>query len=273
MIDERRLRAERVEHAGTRDMVAALEPELAARLGMSVEPVSGRAGALVCATSTDTLFNRVMGLGVETPARPDDIDALRDTYRRRGVARYLVHLVPETQPPELGAWLAAAGFAPFRRAWMKFAMATADAPATIAPPDRLEVREIGRPHAEAFGALIGRIFHLAGTEQIFAALAGRAGWHLWMAFDGETPVATAGMFVGGGDAWLGFGGCDPAYRRRGAQSALLATRVRRAADLGCRDVFTETGEAVPGEPQTSYRNIERAGLAPLYRRENLLAPA
>jgi GNAT superfamily N-acetyltransferase len=265
------VRAERVEHGATRDLVAAAAGEVAARVGIAIDVVGG-AEALSCQAAPDVIFNRVMGLGIETPARRDDIEALRERYRARGIDRYIVHVAPHAQPPELAGWLAGAGFTPFRRAWMKFAMATGGA-RPVPRTDRLELREIGREHGDAFGAMIGRVFDLPLLAPAFALLPGRAGWHFWMAFDGDTPAAAAGMFADGHDAWLGFGACDAGFRGRGAQSALLATRVGRAAELGCRDAFVETGEAVEGEPQTSYRNIERAGFAPLYARANLLAPA
>jgi GNAT superfamily N-acetyltransferase len=269
---ERALRAERVEHAATRDMVTAAGPEVAARLGLTLDHVGG-ADALACTGSGDVILNRVMGLGVEAPARQEEIAALAAHYRGRGVARYIVHVSPVARPAELEGWLGAAGFTPFRRAWMKFALAAARAPAAVPAMNGLELREIGAAQGDAFAALVTRVFDMGGCEALFAPLPGRAGWHMWIAYDGDTPAATAGMFAAGGDTWFGFGACDSAYRGRGAQTALLAARARRAAELGCRDCFTETGEAVPGEAQTSYRNIERAGFEPFYRRPNLLAPA
>ena len=47
--------------------------------------------------------------------------------------------------------------------------------------------------------------------------------------------------------------------RQGAQGALLAARIRRARELGCEVVVTETGELRDGLPSNSYRNILRAG--------------
>ena len=40
----------------------------------------------------------------------------------------------------------------------------------------------------------------------------------------------------------------------------MAHRIAEAGAAGCRHVFSETGEAVPGDPQHSYRNMERLGL-------------
>jgi hypothetical protein len=48
----------------------------------------------------------------------------------------------------------------------------------------------------------------------------------------------------------------------------MAERLRIANDEGCEHVFTETGEAVDGDPQHSYRNIERAGFQTSVLRQN-----
>lgn len=71
---------------------------------------------------------------------------------------------------------------------------------------------------------------------------------------------------------LDWGATDPACRRRGGQSALLARRVREALTHGCRLMVTTTGEAVPGDPQHSYHNIQRAGFAEAHLRANWAPP-
>ena len=79
------------------------------------------------------------------------------------------------------------------------------------------------------------------------------------------------MDEGGG--YLGYAGTAPEHRGKGAQSALLAARIRRARELGCDAVFTETGEQLPDRPSASYRNILRAGFEELYVVPNWLSPA
>lgn len=49
---------------------------------------------------------------------------------------------------------------------------------------------------------------------------------------------------------------------------VLAQRIRTAIEQGCECLFSETGEAVPGDPQHSFRNLVRAGFAPTHTREN-----
>ena len=61
-------------------------------------------------------------------------------------------------------------------------------------------------------------------------------------------------------------------RRRGSQGAVMTARIRLALELGCRALFTETGESVGGDPQHSYRNIARYGFAESVLRENWAPP-
>ena len=107
-----------------------------------------------------------------------------------------------------------------------------------------------------------------GFQPAIAALVDADNWHAYMSFDGETPAGTGALYMRAGTAYLDFGATSPACRRRGSQSALLHTRLSAALDAGCSEVVTMTGEAVPGDAQHSYRNIQRAGFAEAYLREN-----
>jgi GNAT superfamily N-acetyltransferase len=83
------------------------------------------------------------------------------------------------------------------------------------------------------------------------------------------PVATGVLCLGGGVALLG-GACTvPEARKRGAQTALLAVRLRCARDEGCdiAMICTQPGSA-------SQRNAERNGFRIAYTRIKwALAPA
>jgi GNAT superfamily N-acetyltransferase len=86
-----------------------------------------------------------------------------------------------------------------------------------------------------------------------------AGWTCLLALDGDEPAGAAGLYAAGGAAYLGLAGTLPEHRGKGAQNALLAARIRRAAELGCDLLTTETGERRDDRPSNSYRNILRAG--------------
>jgi L-amino acid N-acyltransferase YncA len=71
-----------------------------------------------------------------------------------------------------------------------------------------------------------------------------------------------------GRGWIGVGAALAECRGRGAQTALLATRIRTAAELGCHVISTETGEPVADEPNPSLTNIRRAGFVQVCSRLN-----
>ena len=104
-----------------------------------------------------------------------------------------------------------------------------------------------------------------------AALAGHPDWHCFIAYDGGEPVGGGMLYAHDDAGWLGVASTRVDYRGRGAQSALLAARIERAAKLGLRLLVTETGAAEGAEPGTSYRNILRAGFEPVYVRPNYTA--
>jgi acetyltransferase (GNAT) family protein len=91
-----------------------------------------------------------------------------------------------------------------------------------------------------------------------AARSSRGGEH-FLALDGRRPVAVASLRVDRDLAWLGGAATRTRWRRRGAQGGLIATRLRHAAQLGCRWAWCETAEPAPGRPDTSRRNLLRHG--------------
>jgi GNAT superfamily N-acetyltransferase len=80
------------------------------------------------------------------------------------------------------------------------------------------------------------------------------------------------VFAHGDVAWLGMAATLPEARGRGSQSAILARRIERAAELGCSVVATETGARTSDRPSGSYRNILRAGFEEAYLRPNFASP-
>lgn len=50
-----------------------------------------------------------------------------------------------------------------------------------------------------------------------------------------------------------------AVERAALASLHEARRIADAEEAGCEVLFTETGEALPGTPQHSFHNIQRAG--------------
>lgn len=263
-MDETHLLSERIERAMISELHAAAPAPAREALGLSLETVEG-ADAAIATGDPSILFNRAIGLGVEAAASRQAPAALKAHYAAAGIGRYFVHVHPEAEPPELRSWLEAEGFTAYRR-WAKFARSR-EAPPT--PASDLRVERIGPEHGDDFGRIVAGGFDLTeATGAALAPLADRPGWHLYMAFAGDAPAGTGALYVQEDAGWLDFGATDPAHRRRGSQRALLARRIADALDLGCRILFTETGEAVEGDPQHSYHNIEWAGFRPVVLRDN-----
>jgi GNAT superfamily N-acetyltransferase len=165
--------------------------------------------------------------------------------------------------------LAAAGYTP-AYAWMKFA-GPAD-PSAHAPTD-LRIEAVGPDRARDFAAPVVGGFGMPDFMiDVIAGAVGRPGWTCLVAYDGDAPVSGAVLVVAGDQGWLGMGATLPEARGRGAQSALLATRIRLAAEAGCTTVTTETGVREEGTPGRSYRNILRAGLDEAFERPNWVSP-
>ncbi|SDP35377.1 Acetyltransferase (GNAT) domain-containing protein [Actinacidiphila guanduensis] len=128
---------------------------------------------------------------------------------------------------------------------------------TVAPNQALEW---GTVMMSAFG------FTSAGKAELVAARVGLPNFRQYAVWEGQRMVAVAALYFNGECANLMSAGTLPEARGRGAQTALLAARIRDAAAAGCRWVVAETGAEAPGEPNTSLRNMMRAGFELLYER-------
>jgi GNAT superfamily N-acetyltransferase len=242
-----------------RDLYAAAPPDLGAR----TTEIGGALCLRLEPLSAVTMFNRVLCLGVETPATNEQLDAALDFVQ--GVQAY-VTVAPEAEPQDLGERLEARGL-PRERGWTKFLRSTAEPPRA-----RTELRVERDESGEAFGEAAQRGFEV---PQFFrgwlSRLADRDGWQCFVAYDGDAPAAAGALFVAGRVGWIGIGATVPEQRGNGGQSALLAARIEAASAASCEVVVTETGEPGDGLPNGSYRNIVRAGFEPVYVRANYLA--
>jgi GNAT superfamily N-acetyltransferase len=215
------------------------------------------------------LFNRVVGLGLAEPATEEALDEIGAFFGDDGVS-YGITVTPDAEPQQLTAWLGARGFSR-GYAWAKFQRGVETPPS---PQTDLSVGRVAADRGDVFADVFQRAY---GTPELLRPrleqIPGEPRWHCFVAFAGDAPAATGAVFITGDVGWLGMAGTLPEFRRRGAQSALLAARIDAAREAGCTVVVTETGEAVEGRPSNSYRNIVRAGFEPVYVRENYLSSA
>lgn len=242
-----------------RDLYAAVPPEL----GADSKEIGGALCLRLDPLSSVTMFNRVVGLGLEVPATDQQLDEALDFLQ--GVQAY-VTVAPEAEPQDLGERLEARGL-PRDRGWTKFIR-----PVVNPPEVKTELRVERDESGEAFAEVAQRGFEVpVFFRDWLSRLAGREGWQCFVAYAGDAPAAAGALLVTGRVGWNGIGATVPEQRGKGGQSALLAARIEAAAEAGCELVVTETGEPVDGGPNGSYRNIVRAGFEPVYVRANYLA--
>jgi GNAT superfamily N-acetyltransferase len=262
------LDVETVEEEGYLDAFRAAPPALAQQHGIAFAKIGGAVCARVGDLPRSRIFNHVLGLGRSSPATEEQLDEVAEFY---GEETYFVAVAQDAQPRDLAGRLERRGFES-DYAWTKFRRGV-DAPAHVETD--LRVEPIGPQHASDFGRIVAAGFELpAFTGRWLASIFGRPGWTCFVGFAGNEPAATGALFVSHGIGWLSFAATLPEFRRRGAQSALLAARIRAAAELGCSVVVGETGalEEGRGRPSNSYRNIVRAGFEPIYDRPNYRSP-
>lgn len=216
-----------------------------------------------------TMLNRSMSLGLETAATDEALDEIDAWFRALDV-RYAIAVSPFAQPPDLADRLHERGFTD-GYPWAKFARGVED-PEPM--PTTLEVRPVAdEEEAGLFGAVIAAAYDLPPEHGArFAGIAAASELECFLAWDGDEAAGAAALFVHDRVGWFGVAGTAPEHRRKGAQNALMAARIRRAQELGCTVLTTETGAVDPGRPSNSYRNILRAGFEQRFVRPNLISP-
>jgi len=187
------------------------------------------------------------------------------------LADLMVSVPPATSAPDgLTGWLESRNVRRHNR-WVRL-WHPVDTPLQDTPQTDLRVTEIGPADADEFARVVRDAYGFPPeVDEWTASPVGRPGWTHYGAWDGSDLVATGAMFTTGRVAWIAFAATKASHRGRGAQSSLIAERVRRASELGCDWVITETAEELPDRPAPSYRNLRRLGFTDAYRRQNYVA--
>ncbi|HLF71919.1 MAG TPA: GNAT family N-acetyltransferase [Dehalococcoidia bacterium] len=206
-------------------------------------------------------LNRVAGLGIGELATEATIDAMVERYGGAGIKTFFVWVTPNAQPVKLPAMLEARGFKHDRSA-AKIARSTRE-PATIETDLRIE--PAGAQDKDAVAEVLSAGFGMSIERgRVVADSVDRDDWRWYVAWDGDTPAGTGGLYIRDGVGWLGYGATAPAYRRRGGQGAIIARRVAEAGALGIDWVTSETAEDTPDTPISSYHNMIRNGFELIY---------
>lgn len=208
------------------------------------------------------MYNRVFALGVGQPTTEEEVEQVVDLYRQANLP-FLVRLSPDAQPPKLLHWLKTGGLV-LDQAETSARFYTQ--PGSLMPlSSPLSIREVGAVEAADF-ARIACLDHHPALQMWLLATLGRPGWHHYLAFEAEVPIATGVLYIQERIGWLGWAATLPAYRRKGAHQALLVHRLNEAMKMGCVLVSAETRGETEDAPNPSYHNLQRLGFQLAYLR-------
>jgi hypothetical protein len=261
---------EQAEIQALADLYHAAGPSVVADCGLSVREVGD--AVLIAAIRFDVLaLNRLVGLGLRSSPSDTALADAMTAIEQTGSPRCFVQVAPTGASDGLGVRLERLGLRQYNN-WMRLWRSLDDLPrASESSATSLDVRRIGSAHADVFGSLVATAFdYPPALAPITSQTIGRPHWHHYLAFEDDTPIASAAMYVAGSAAWFGLAATDVAYRRRGAQHALIVRRLQDAADAGCKWVSVETAEDTVTRDAPSFRNLRRLGFEVAYTRPNYL---
>lgn len=264
----RAARAEHIEAEAWAQLHLALPAARRAQLRCEIRR-HGSALAVRTAGADVASGNRTVGLGFETELAEHQLREIIAWYAAAGIPRWLLEWSPEARPRAAEAWFVDHGgraMTPTLKLWR----AVDD---RLPPVERttLQVLEIDAADGHTFEAIVADGLGFPPTmAPVVRSTIGHDHWHFYLVRDGARSIAGAAMFVQGDGAWLGLSATIPSDRGRGAQTALLARRLRDAVALGCAWVSADTQPETATRPNPSYRNMRRAGMDILYSRAKYL---
>jgi hypothetical protein len=239
-----------------------------ARKLLGIKAINFKGSLIASVSKIDTLaFNRVIGLGISSPADLPTIDEILIKFKAENIGRFFIQLHPLSNPEDLPELLRKNKFFHYNN-WVKLFRETDN---IIETESSLHVKLIGKENADIFAELIVKNFGWK-PEMIpwIASLVGRKRWRHYIAYHEELPVGTAAFYYYGDYAWFDFASTLPEFRHRGAQSILINERLKDAKKLKCKFAVTETAEDKPSKPANSMRNVMRLGFKEAYLRPNFI---
>lgn len=258
---------ERAEIDAFTDLYRAASPHAVEAAGLAVSNV-GDAVVLAANTIDVLALNRVLGLGLHEPVSDRRLAEVLAVLADRRSPRFFIPVAPVNGHDRLKDALVSNGIRHHNN-WVRLSRSVSGIPVDTSTD--LDVRHIDRTSARIFGEIVAAAF---GYPPSVAALpgqtVGRPAWRHYLAYAGDTPIASAAMYVSGDTAWFGFAATDGAHRKRGAQRALVIRRLADAAALGCSGVSVETAEDGIVKDAPSFRNLRRLGFEIVYTRPNYI---
>lgn len=262
-------RLEAVEMDAWEDIYAACPAGLAQQLGLSTRRY-GQALFMTSKALDNGQFCNLQGIGLAGDEDGASIEASVAAFRADGTRNFLIQIPPGPKASVFTERVKGLRLVPFRRAWTKFERGAAPAPR---PATALTIVRAGAVQAADFGATaVGGFGMPPFLAPWLGALASLPNWRCYVSYDGSKPVGVGAMRIDGDAAWLGVGATLAEARGKGGQSGILARRIAEGLAEGVKLFVTETGTAVPGEPQTSFQNILKSGFEIAYDRPNWTEP-
>jgi hypothetical protein len=201
-------------------------------------------------------FNRVYLCGRESSMDAASVARWIDLFTARDVKEFFVWLSPGPDMEAVRGWLEAGGLS--RVPFVRYPTLLRDSGAQAPFMTDLVIREVAPAEILAAREALGEALWPG-----YLRSAGRDGFFHYMAFDGARPVATAALAVQDDMAYLLSAATSEADRKRGAQQALIAARLARAAQIGCAVQASETLSIL----EHSLRNLQRSGFREVYEKE------
>ena len=214
-------------------------------------------------------FNRAMCVGIVAPATAMELEEASAWLNTNAAPGWALQIAPAAHTCAVQDWLHRSGMTASGTGWAKFHRGTS--PASHVETSRIQVRLVDRDSADAFGQVVQAGFGLpVATAKWFAALLGRPGWRLYLAYDGQTPIASGAAFTQHDVGWFGMDATLTKFRRRGAQTALINRRIEDGLAARLLGFTAETGQPLAGQEaaHTSYSNYKGADFMSAYVRPN-----
>lgn len=231
-------------------------------------------GGVVLAMRDDSsdYWSKALGFGFNEPITLRMMEQVIAFYRERDVRQATIQIAPSVIPSNWRAICETLAFEPgdFIRKLGCGIETAVEASAGVTLDDGLTVGPVTPDEAAEWADVMPRAMGVPhqGMQDMAAASVVRAGWHPFAVRESGSIVATATLRVQGQVGSL-FAGCTlPQARGRGAQSALIAARVRAARNEGCRWLVVETFDEPVGTHNSSYHNLIRSGFRLQYKRRN-----
>jgi ribosomal protein S18 acetylase RimI-like enzyme len=266
--------ARRIEQAEC-SLVADMARAVSRRLGADAVVIAPIAGGSAISAGIGSPLNKLAGIGFE-PVDDSVLGVIEGEFERRGIPLQVE--LSSLASPGIAAMLTRRGYTltGFENVLGlplgTLAMPPEDSAIAICRTDADEARRwidviaTGFAHADTFdGPVSNESYGRELLEQIFEDTLGVDGSVRYMARRDGSLAGAASMRLSNGVAQLCGAATLPEHRRRGVQTALLATRLRDAARDGC-DIAIVTTQ--PGSK--SQENVQRQGFSLLYTRAILV---